>query len=579
MSDPPPRRPQTIGELGFERRRAVRWFSPSVLARAGLKVVLAAAFGDYLDKRELQHSLPADVVHAHSEDPEVWIDFVADSGDGFDPTYTVAWCLSQPELRPDGLDGSLPRGTYLICGGDEVYPVGSPVEYEDRFVGPYRAALPWTESPHPYLLAIPGNHDWYDGLTGFMRVFGQGSWVGGRQTVQRRSYFAIALPHGHWLWGIDIQNDSYVDAAQITYFKNVALCMKKGDRLILCAAKPSWVEQDDPDAYRNLKFVQRHLVPEHVETVLTISGDVHHYSRYESSGPEDKLALLTSGGGGAFLSATHRLPKNVAIPRSRPGSSDSQATKEKYSLTGPTYPSASQSKHMTSRALLVGWRNPSFMLIPAALNLLLLMANSGGLRTNSQPFDVAARGWSFWELLTGRFRSSASNLLLVALVALLAAFWKVSKHTGRFRQGIERGVAGSLHATGHIFAHGFVALGSIRMCESLPLDGLMFTFLTGLFVLVGGGIVGSLVFGTYLFVASRFFGRHGTEAFSAFRHEGYKNFLRLRIDHEGVTVYVIGIDRPCKNWKIDPPPQIPEASYLEPIHPIKTILIDGPFTV
>ena len=94
-----------------------------------------------------------------------------------------------------------------------------PAEYENRFLGPFKAALPWTDADHPVMYAIPGNHDWYDGLTGFMRVFGQETWVGGRQTKQRRSYFAIGLPHRHWLWGIDIQNDAYVDSAQIAYFR------------------------------------------------------------------------------------------------------------------------------------------------------------------------------------------------------------------------------------------------------------------------------------------------------------------------------------------------------------------------
>ena len=71
----------------------------------------------------------------------------------------------------------------------------------------------------PSMLAIPGNHDWYDGLTGFMRVFGQQAWIGGRQTVQTRSYFAAALPGRWWLWGIDIQSDAYLDSAQIRYFQ------------------------------------------------------------------------------------------------------------------------------------------------------------------------------------------------------------------------------------------------------------------------------------------------------------------------------------------------------------------------
>ncbi len=111
---------------------------------------------------------------------------------------------------------SCPAGAYLILGGDEVYPVGSPREYESRFIGPYKAALPWTSTEHPCMLAIPGNHDWYDGLTGFMRVFGQERWIGGWQTRQRRSYFAVGCRSGWWLWGIDIQFDTYIDAPSST---------------------------------------------------------------------------------------------------------------------------------------------------------------------------------------------------------------------------------------------------------------------------------------------------------------------------------------------------------------------------
>ena len=54
----PPRRPGNFDELGFERRKPVRWFSPSTLARSGIKVILSMVLGEYLDKRELQQSLP-----------------------------------------------------------------------------------------------------------------------------------------------------------------------------------------------------------------------------------------------------------------------------------------------------------------------------------------------------------------------------------------------------------------------------------------------------------------------------------------------------------------------------------------
>src|SRR5919198_1456135 len=57
-------RPSSDNELGFTRRKAVRWFSPPTLARAATKVVLSAAFGDYLDKREMENTLQSRVLTA-----------------------------------------------------------------------------------------------------------------------------------------------------------------------------------------------------------------------------------------------------------------------------------------------------------------------------------------------------------------------------------------------------------------------------------------------------------------------------------------------------------------------------------
>ena len=125
--------------------RASRWCSPS-------------AFGDYLDKRELQTAFPAGLTFDASAEAELWFDFIADSGDGFDATYSVAWAASQRALTvradatanrdaPTGEQLTLPRGQIVIFGGDEVYPVARVEDYQDRFVGPYKAALPWTDPP------------------------------------------------------------------------------------------------------------------------------------------------------------------------------------------------------------------------------------------------------------------------------------------------------------------------------------------------------------------------------------------------------------------------------------------------
>ena len=72
------------------------------------------------------------------------------------------------------------------------------------------------------MFALAGNHDWYDGLTGFLRLFCQRRWIGGWKTRQRRSYFALRLPHHWWLLGTDFQLHSDIDQPQNDYFREVA---------------------------------------------------------------------------------------------------------------------------------------------------------------------------------------------------------------------------------------------------------------------------------------------------------------------------------------------------------------------
>ena len=53
-------------------------------------------------------------------------------------------------------------------GGDEVYPIASLEGYQNRLVGPYRAApRRSTGDPATRAHGVAGNHDWYDGLTSF----------------------------------------------------------------------------------------------------------------------------------------------------------------------------------------------------------------------------------------------------------------------------------------------------------------------------------------------------------------------------------------------------------------------------
>ncbi|HEX5984099.1 MAG TPA: metallophosphoesterase, partial [Solirubrobacterales bacterium] len=307
-------RPETLEDLEFERQEMVNWFSLRVLVISALRVVLSSLFGQYADKRDFQAALdphpgpPCSYGPADEVDGALWLDFVADLGDGFDSTYAIAGLLARPRLELSAGEGwsyELPRGRALVMGGDEVYPVATREEYENRFRGPYEMAFPESTGSAPDLFAIPGNHDWYDGLTNFLRFLCAEREIGGWQTKQSRSYFALQLPHRWWLLAIDIQLDTYIDEPQLEYFKGIGL--QKGDRVILVTGKPSWLKVKPghvPDSYKNLQYFTSEVVAAaEAEVRVTLTGDLHHYCRFRAEdGGQD---LVTSGGGGAYLFPTH----------------------------------------------------------------------------------------------------------------------------------------------------------------------------------------------------------------------------------------------------------------------------------
>jgi hypothetical protein len=95
---------------------------------------------------------------------ELWFDFIADTGDGGNPTYTVARALAAPSLTVPATDtitssssqqqqqqGSLqlPRGEVLLIGGDLAYPNPSRETYETRLFVPFQEAMPPPPHYHP----------------------------------------------------------------------------------------------------------------------------------------------------------------------------------------------------------------------------------------------------------------------------------------------------------------------------------------------------------------------------------------------------------------------------------------------
>jgi hypothetical protein len=320
--------------------RMVSWYDPRQLARVGIRTLVSSVFGQYADQRLMQAVTDTaedqelvgryDYCGAAGSDPQkclgmddagaYWIDYVADVGEGFEPTYTLAYLLAQDSLEVRGA-GRLRHGEVLIMGGDQCYPQATREEYRRRLLLPFNWAYSVPE-PDRKLFAIPGNHDWYDGLTAFDSLFcssrdklshAKGNIIGGWQCQQHRSYWAIRLPYNWWIWGADIQFSKYLDTAQVNYFERVAEQMGANDNLIICLAEPSWLladlqGQDEEENFFKITTIAR---KRGARVVAVIAGDWHHYNRYYAH--ELDIHFMTSGGGGAFLHPTHVLRNAISV--------------------------------------------------------------------------------------------------------------------------------------------------------------------------------------------------------------------------------------------------------------------------
>jgi hypothetical protein len=523
----------------------VRWFDPVQLAGTAIQVAVSSLFGSYSDKREIQAALApgAQANRDHSGGDELWIDYVADLGDGFEPTYTVASLHSRPKLVLPGADGKsweTERGRILVMGGDQVYPTATRTDYEDRLIGPYRAALPCVEPEFaaPHLYAIPGNHDWYDGLTSFMRIFCQGHWIGGWKTMQERSYFALELPHRWWLWAIDIQFDAYIDDPQLTYFRAARKLLQKGDRLVLVTGKPSWTKgmEDDP-SYRNLAFFEKEMLADTgARLAVVISGDLHHYVRYEDR--TGKRQRITAGGGGAYLYPTHHMPEELRLEEAG-GAFD-------YDLKA-TFPPKQASRNLRWWAL---WRLPvrnwRLLRVFAALFFALgLLMQVPVRRTIRRDGDALADLPGMWlDLVTSRWFVFAALILVGALVLFAAG-----------RSLLQKVPLGVAHALPQLFMLSWVVVFSAWLVGLAGAWSMRFPLLLAAVAALLASFPSASLLGLYLALCDWIFGthrplfgdpldRHANEVFACQGIADWKNFLRLHIGRDGaLTIYPVGIER------------------------------------
>jgi hypothetical protein len=541
-------------QLGFTPQRAVPWLNPRLLAGAGVRTVFSDLFGAYLDKRELQ-AVFGDARYDYSGLDELWLDYTADVGDGFDATYSVASLIARPKLElssPEGTPLVLPRGNVLVLGGDQVYPTASGQAYGDRWKGPYTAALPVRTQQTPDLYALPGNHDWYDGLTAFLRLFAQGECIGGWQTRQQRSYFALKFPHRWWLYAIDTQLDVYIDKPQLRYFTTAAKELQPDDKVILSAARPTWViSQQTPTAYDSLDYFVRTVVePTQAQVPVMLSGDAHHYARYTGRGPDGRgRELLTCGGGGAYLVGTAHLPVKITVPPTETVSRNASQP-QSYDLAA-AFPAQTQSRALGWRIFWrLPWRNLGLLVLLGLMQTLLMFA----LRTAH-----------------GRWLNAP---IALAAAAVLVGTILFSTVTALDRTQLRHWVAALLHAIPHIA----LGVAGTAVWTSLPLAQLPNPWSIVLAFAVYAPVIAVLdswIVGAYLIVASRF-QVNVNELYAGLGIEDVKSFLRLHIGPDGsLTIYPIAVDTIATRWRADPDAP-DEAPWIVPTQPLSARLAEPP---
>ncbi|MFJ9736228.1 metallophosphoesterase family protein [Streptomyces sp. NPDC101171] len=315
--------------------RKLSWLDPRVLwaARNG---VLASWFGDptgptrgRLVAAQAAAGAPADKVVRPDVPDRFSFMVLGDTGEGGASQYATV-----PGLLKAGLDTE-----FAVIASDVIYPVGSADDYGTKFFRPYQ------DYPAP-IYAVPGNHDWYEDLAAFTRVFcadapppapeprphpltrawlrtllwhrarpSDGEHLAEARELRSAPEQRAVQPGPYWaidagpvrIVGIDTGLLGTIDAEQGAWLREVS---RGPRRKILITGSPLYVDgEHHPCAIEGDGTVDDVVRdPEH-HYVAAIGGDIHNYQRYPVDVDGRTVQYVVSGGGGAFMHATHTIPR------------------------------------------------------------------------------------------------------------------------------------------------------------------------------------------------------------------------------------------------------------------------------
>ena len=166
-----------------------------------------------------------------------------------------------------------------------------------------------------------------------------------------------------------------------------------------------------------------------------------------------------------------------------------------------------------------------------------------------------------------------------------AAFVGVIANYADIRSKAKKWVIGSIHGLLHLailcLSTAIVSVAAYKL-QMAP-GGDIWYFLAIVFGLTASGFIGGIIWGLYLLGVSYVLGDHPNDAFSAMRLDSYRQFLRLKIDGDELTVHPIGIDQSPRrgDWRKNPgfKENDQNTPYFVPERDLGPHFIEEPFVI
>ena len=236
-----------------------------------------------------------------------------------------------------------PEVKFLVISSDVVYPSGAVKDYEKKFWMPFKGV----EKP---VLAIPGNHDWYDALDGFTATFFEP--VAAKKALMARVEADLALSSttdskiesmiekcARWrmeygvptgfqkapffqvatkdfvLITLETGISRQIDTLQMQWLKSV-LDASKNKYVMVLLGHPFYAIGEYQGSM-NPKFEELHALLRKYKVPLIMAGDTHDLEYYLEApkNPDDhEMHHFVNGGGGAYLSIGTAFAKPENMP-------------------------------------------------------------------------------------------------------------------------------------------------------------------------------------------------------------------------------------------------------------------------